>query len=123
MFAVLFLWQLPHFLAIALYLRDDYARAGIRVLPLTQGNRATHIWIVLTTAMLVPSTLVLTPLKVAGRAYFLVALVSGLALFFWALTGLELPAKVSSAQWARRLFLGTIAYLTLLFVALGLGAA
>jgi protoheme IX farnesyltransferase len=123
LFAVLFFWQLPHFLAIALYLREDYARAGIRVMPIALGDRATHLWIVLTTAMLVPSTLVLTPLHVAGRAYFAVALVSGLALFFWSLTGLELPAKTSSAQWARRLFLGTIAYLTLLFVTLGLDAA
>jgi protoheme IX farnesyltransferase len=123
LFAVMFFWQLPHFLAIALYLRDDYARAGIRVMPLTLGNRATHVWIVLTTAMLVPSTLVLTPLGVAGRAYFAVALVSGLALFFWSLTGIELPVKTSSAQWARRLFLGTIAYLTLIFVTLGLDAA
>ena len=90
-------------------------------MPLTQGNRATHLWIAVTTAMLVPATLVLTPLKVAGRAYFVVAMVSGLALFFWALSGLELSPKTSSAQWARRLFLGTIAYLTLLFVALRAG--
>jgi protoheme IX farnesyltransferase len=122
LFALMFLWQLPHFLAIALYLRDDYRRAGIRVLPLTQGDRVTHVWIALTTAMLVPSTLVLTPLHVAGRVYFVVALLAGIALFFWSLTGLELPKNTSSAQWGRRLFLGTIGYLTLIFVVLGLDA-
>jgi protoheme IX farnesyltransferase len=123
LFAVLFLWQLPHFLAIALYLQEDYRRAGIRVLPLTQGERVTHLWIALTAAMLVPATLVLTPLGVAGRVYFVVALISGIGLFLWALTGLELPRGTTSAQWGRRLFLGTIGYLTLLFVVLGLNAA
>jgi protoheme IX farnesyltransferase len=123
LFGVMFFWQLPHFLAVALYLQDDYARAGIRVMPLSQGDRATHIWIVLTTAMLVPATLVLTPLHVAGRIYFVVALVSGLGLFFWSINGIELPKGTSSAQWARRLFLGTIGYLTLLFIVLGLNAA
>lgn len=121
LFALMFLWQVPHFLAIALYLQDDYARANIKVLPLTQGNRATHVWIALSTAMMIPATLVLTPLHVAGRMYFAIALASGLTLFYFTLAGLELKGT-SSAQWGRRLFLGTIGYLMLLFVALGLDA-
>ena len=46
LFAILFLWQIPHFLAIAIYRADDYARAGFKVLPLTVSARATRVTIV-----------------------------------------------------------------------------
>lgn len=119
LFAAMFVWQLPHFLAIALYLKEDYARAGIRVLPLTHGEAATRASIIAYAALLVPVTLSLPHFGVAGPRYFVVAAVLGAGFFGWSLTGLRAGA---GARWARGLMLASIAYLTLLFGALSLDA-
>jgi protoheme IX farnesyltransferase len=119
LFGVMFIWQLPHFMAISLYLQEDYARGGIRVLPVTHGERVTRWWIVVTVALLVPMTLVLTPLHVAGWHYFVVAAALGLGLLIWAIMGLR---GQPGARWARKFMLGTIAYLSLMFIALALDA-
>src|SRR5512136_3464233 len=54
LFALLFVWQLPHFLAISIYLREDYARGGLKVFALVHGERAAKRWSVATSALLVP---------------------------------------------------------------------
>ncbi len=72
LFAVLFLWQIPHFLAIATYRGDDYARAGFKVLPLTRvgaAPRASTMFVF--SVVLVAATIVLEPLRVAGPRYAL----------------------------------------------------
>ncbi|HJZ85015.1 MAG TPA: heme o synthase [Polyangia bacterium] len=115
LFGVLFLWQLPHFLAISLYRKEDYARAGLKVLPLVHGERATRLAIVAYTALLVALTLTLTPLGLAGRAYFVLAALAGAAFVAMALRGLT---KTAGRRWARSLFLLSILYLVVLFAAL-----
>jgi protoheme IX farnesyltransferase len=117
LFALMFVWQLPHFLAIALYLREDYGRAGIRVLPLTHGDAATRVCLSLYALVFVPVSLSLTRLHVAGTAYLVVAGVSGLAYFAWSLTGFKAGA---GTRWARGMMLGSIVHLSLLFVVLAL---
>lgn len=114
LFALLFFWQLPHFLAISLYLAEDYARGGLRVFSLVHGERATRAWIAVAAALLVPVSLVLLPLDVAGPAYGVVALALGVALAGHALLGL----RGGRGRWARAFFLSTLVYLTLLFTAL-----
>jgi protoheme IX farnesyltransferase len=114
LFAVLYAWQLPHFLAISIYLADDYARGGLRVFALVHGERNTRAWIAATSAVLVPASLALVPLGLAGLAYGAVAVVLGAALGAYAFAGLG----KEGGRWARNLFLGTLAYLTLLFAAL-----
>ena len=54
LFALLFVWQLPHFLAISVYLKEDYARGGLKVFALVHGERAAKVWAVATSALLVP---------------------------------------------------------------------
>jgi protoheme IX farnesyltransferase len=115
LFGVLFLWQVPHFLAIALYSKEDYARGGIQVMPLVEGEAAAKRRIVLFLAALVPVSLALVPLGVAGRAYLAVALVGGAAFFAWGVYGLR--ARDERA-WSRSLFLVSLVYLTSLFVVL-----
>jgi protoheme IX farnesyltransferase len=115
LFAVMFVWQLPHFLAIALYLKEDYGRAGIRVLPLTHGEMATKVCIVAYSALLLPVTLTLPRFGVGGTFYWVVALGLGLVFLVWSMTGFKASA---GARWARGLMLASIAYLTLLFGAL-----
>jgi protoheme IX farnesyltransferase len=114
LFALLFAWQLPHFLAISIYLAEDYARGGLRVFALVHGERATRGWIVAATVVLVVVSLALLPLGVAGPAYGVVAAVAGAALLAGALSGLG----GIGGRWARHLFLGTLLHLTALFAAL-----
>jgi protoheme IX farnesyltransferase len=120
LFAVLFLWQLPHFLAISLYLREDYARAGLRVFSLVHGERATQIAAAATSAALVPASVALVPLGVAGPAYGVAAALLGCGLTAFAASGLW--QRRPATRWARSFFLFTLAYLTLLFAALLAGA-
>jgi heme o synthase len=114
LFALLFAWQLPHFLAISLYLAEDYARGGLKVFALVHGERATRAWIAVTSAILVPVSLALLPLGVAGPGYGAVAAALGLALAGYAVSG----AREEGGRWARNVFLASIAYLTLVFAAL-----
>ncbi len=115
LFAVLFLWQIPHFLAIAIYRAADYARAGFKVLPLTISARATRATIVIFSAGLVLATILLEPLRVAGVPYLVCAAVLGAGFIAWAIAGFR---RAAAGAWARSLFFYSIVYLTLLFVAL-----
>jgi heme o synthase len=114
LFALLFAWQLPHFLSISLYLADDYARGGLKVFALVHGERATRAWIAVTAIALVPVSLALVPLGLAGPAYAAVAGLLGAALAAYALSGLG----KAGGRWARTFFLATLAWLTLVFAAL-----
>jgi protoheme IX farnesyltransferase len=114
LFALLFAWQLPHFLAISLYLAEDYARGGLKVFALVHGERVTRRWIAATSILVLPASLVLLPLGLAGPAYGAVAALAGAALAAYALSGL----RGAGGRWARNLFLATLLHLTALFVAL-----
>lgn len=115
LFGILFLWQIPHFLAIALYRSDDYGRAGFETLPLSIGERPTRAVIVVFSAALVATSLVLGPLHVAGVPYTAAAALLGLGFVACGLYGLR---RVVSRAWARSLFFASLVYLTLLLVAL-----
>jgi protoheme IX farnesyltransferase len=118
LFLLLFAWQIPHFLAISLYLREDYARGGLRVFSIVHGERATRVWIAVSTAGLLPASLLLVPLGVAGTGYGIAAAALGIALLALALAGL---GREGAAR-ARSFFLATLLHLTLLFAALLAGA-
>src|SRR6185369_12288931 len=115
LFAILFFWQIPHFLAIAIYRADDYRRAGVKVLPLAVSPLATRVCIVAFSAILVLSTVLLPPLHLAGERYLLVAALLGAVLIGWGLAGFR---RAAQAAWARSLFIYTLVYLMVLFVAL-----
>jgi protoheme IX farnesyltransferase len=81
LFAILFLWQFPHFHAIAWMYREDYARAGIRMLPVVDTDgRATFSQIVFTAAAMIPVSLLGAVTGLAGVGYFFGAVVLGLLL-------------------------------------------
>src|SRR5207244_10866363 len=83
LFAIMFLWQIPHSLAIGRMYRDDYARAGIRVLPVVARDGAsTGVPVVPTCLAILPVAPLPTLVGLAGAAYFLVALGLGLG-FLW----------------------------------------
>ncbi|MGM0577304.1 MAG: heme o synthase [Myxococcota bacterium] len=114
LFGILLLWQLPHFLAISLYRKKDYARAGIRVVPIVRGDEVARRQAVAWTTALLPVSLLLTPLGVTGTLYLMVALGSGLGFLAWSLTGLRAQ---TGPRWARNFFLASLAYLPLLTIA------
>lgn len=113
LFAILFLWQFPHFLAIAWMYREDYGRAGIVMLPVVEPDgRVTGQQIVIYTLLLVPISVLPTTLGMSGMVYFYGALVLGAAFLFFSLRA----AFLKSRQEARRLLLASVIYLPLLFV-------
>jgi protoheme IX farnesyltransferase len=114
LFGLLFSWQLPHFLAISLYLAEDYARGGLVVFSLVHGERATRGWIAATSIALLPAAAALALAGVVGPLAAAVAGALGAALAAYGLTGLGR----SGARWARSFFLATLAYLPLAFAAL-----
>lgn len=116
LFALLYCWQLPHFLAISMYLRDDYARGGLKVFSLVHGDPATRVWSAVTSVLLIPVSLLLLPLGLGGPLYTVAAALLGAGLAGYGLTGLW--QRGAAQRWARNFFLLTLAYLTLLFAAL-----
>src|SRR5678816_1528110 len=112
LFAILFLWQFPHFLAIAWMYREDYTRAGILMLPVVEPDgRVTAQQIVVYTLMLLPVSVLPTVLGMSGRIYLAGAVLLGL-LFLYS----SVRAAISmSRQRARSLLLASVLYLPLLF--------
>lgn len=110
LFAILFLWQLPHFLALAWLYRDDYERAGLRMLSVTQGAGATFRQALLYAVALLPVAILPTVLAMTGWIYFWGALAATLWLV-WATAKAALDHSKASA---RRLFLVTVVYLPVL---------
>lgn len=115
LFGIVFLWQMPHFLAIAWLFRDDYANAGIPLLPVIQPDgRTTAHQAVLYAAGLIPVSFLPTAVGLATVYYLVGALALGAILI---VLSLEFATTRSEAA-ARRLFFGTIIYLPLLWAAL-----
>lgn len=112
LFAIMFLWQIPHFLAIALFRKQDYVQAGLLTLPTVKGDRATKIQIVLSLVSLIPISLVLVPLQMADNFYSFTALVLGL---FFLLVGVQGFFTKQTETWAKKLFFVSLIYLTGLF--------
>jgi protoheme IX farnesyltransferase len=111
LFAILFLWQLPHFLAIGWLYRDDYARGGFPMLAVTdRDGTSTGRQALLYSAALLPVTLAAGLLAGAGNAYLWGALVMGAA--FLACAGAFAWRRSVGA--ARRLFFASVLYLPLL---------
>ncbi len=113
LFAILFLWQFPHFLAIAWMYREDYTRAGILMLPVVEPDgRVTGQQIVIYTVMLLPVSLLPTVLGISGKIYLYGAIVLGLLFLYSSVRA----AFSKSKQEARRLLLASVIYLPLLFI-------
>src|SRR5215813_3335535 len=111
LFAIMFLWQIPHTLAIGRMYRDDYARAGIHVLPVVdRDGRTSGLQAVCSCLALLPVGLLPTAVGLAGVTYFLIALVLGLA-FLWSAVGL---ARGGRSADARRLLFTSLVYLPVL---------
>lgn len=113
LFTMLFLWQFPHFLAIAWMYRDQYAKAGIKMLPVVEpSGRITARQIVLFSIMLVPVSLAPFFLGFAGPFFLAGASVLGV----WFLVESIKTARAKTVERARRLLMVSVLYLPLIFV-------
>jgi protoheme IX farnesyltransferase len=115
LFAIVFLWQIPHFMAIAWMYRDDYATAGFPMLPVIdpEGRRAGRQAVIYAAALL-PASLVPTAIGLSGTTYLAIALGLGIALLWLAVRF----ARTRSDDSARTLFLASIVYLPLIWIAM-----
>ena len=123
LFAVLFFWQLPHFIAIATFRKSEYARAGIITLPAERGDVAARCQGLAYALLLVGISLTLVPLGVGGLVYLGHAVVLGMlfvGVAAWGLSAASITAE-GSIRWARTLFFVSLLYLTLLIAALMVG--
>jgi len=113
LFAIVFVWQMPHVLAVSWLYREDYARGGIRVLPVEDPNgRSTAFQMVNYAAALVPVSLMPTVVGIAGRAYLAGAIVLSIALLAMTIRF----ARNRTPEDARRLFAASLVYLPVLWV-------
>lgn len=119
LFAILFLWQFPHFFSIAWLYREDYARGGVRMLPVVeQDGRSTARRILLYAIVLIPISVLPSLMGMAGRVYMVGSVLLGLALFYFCarLAFLDLPlAAAKSKMHARHVLQATVIYLPILF--------
>jgi len=117
LYGMLFLWQFPHFLSIAWMYREDYARAGYRMLPSWDGAGRLMAWqVAISSLFLLPVSLVPAWQGKAGMVYFCGALVLGLG---FSAFGMRLAASRSRAV-ARKMLLASIVYLPLVLALLAL---
>jgi protoheme IX farnesyltransferase len=115
LFAILFLWQLPHFVAIALFRKEEYEAAGLKSLPLERGDAVSRAHILFYLSLLWPVAVAPYWLGLAGRVYLGAAVALGGALFFLGAWGFL--RRLGSA-WARRVFFASLVYLSALFLVL-----
>ncbi len=114
LFLIIFAWTPPHFWALALYRKNEYAKAGVPMLPVTHGDRFTRLHVLLYTLILFAVSLLPFSTRMSGLIYLASALVLGL-IFVWYATLIYVRY---SDQLARRTFRYSILYLSLLFAAL-----
>jgi len=113
-FGIVFLWTPPHFWALSLLIKDDYARTGVPMLPVVKGEAETRRQIVLYTLVLVAFTALPVATGFLGGTYLAAALVLGGAFSTLALKLRRDPSRRA----ALRLYLSSLAYLALLFAAM-----
>ena len=112
LYAILFLWQFPHFYAIAWMYRDDYARAGIQMLPVVEPDgESTARQILLYSVLLIPISLLPNWLGMTGTLYAVGAIAMGLVFLY---SGLRVSLDRTNAR-ARRVLLASVLYLPVIY--------
>ena len=127
LFAILFVWQFPHFMAIAWLYREDYARAGIRMLPVVQPDgRSTVLEALFFAILMIPVSFIPFYLHITGKIYFTAAGVLGLGYLVYTVRFSRITTARTTAEsrgYARDLLRASVIYLPLLLIVLMLDAA
>ncbi|HVN19839.1 MAG TPA: heme o synthase [Dongiaceae bacterium] len=127
LFAILFVWQFPHFFSIAWLYREDYEKGGIKMLPVVEDDgRSTARRILAYSIALIPISILPSYMGMAGKIYMVGAFVLGVAMLYFGvrLAFLKLPlAAARSKMRARHVLQATVIYLPLLFALMMVNAA
>lgn len=115
LFAILFIWQPPHFWALAIVKKEEYRAAGFPMLPVVKGNRATQWQMLIYTIVLIPVTFAPYYLGTVGTAYLWVSIVMGCIYLGWTIVFMVMPFSEKSSY---RLFYFSIFYLASLYITL-----
>ena len=116
LFLLIFLWTPPHFWALALFVRSDYAAAGIPMMPVVAGERATRRQILLYAIVMAAAAIAPWPLGYTGALYgWTATILSALFVLLSAQVGLRSAGADDRMQPEKRLFAFSIAYLFILF--------
>jgi protoheme IX farnesyltransferase len=118
LFLIIFFWTPPHFWALALFRSDDYARAGVPMLPVTAGPDATRLQILLYTIVLVAVAVAPWPLGYFDAAYGVTSLVLGAGMLWLAVSVYRRREGSAALRATRKLFAFSILYLFALFATL-----
>ena len=118
LFAIIFIWTPPHFWALALVKKGDYAKAGVPMLPVTAGETATRHQILIYTLILAPAGVLPAIMGFGGIAYAVLSVVSGLGMILLALRVHARREGEAARKAAMQLFGFSILYLFLLFAVL-----
>jgi protoheme IX farnesyltransferase len=118
LFSIIFFWTPPHFWALALFRSEDYARAGVPMLPVVAGPDATRLQILLYTIMLVAVALAPWPLGYFSAVYGVTSLALGAGMLWFAVDVYRLRQGVAASRATRKLFAFSILYLFALFAVL-----
>jgi protoheme IX farnesyltransferase len=126
LFAILFVWQFPHFMAIAWLYREDYAKAGIRMLPVVQPDGwSTACEALIYAVLMIPVSVVPFYLHLAGRVYLVTAVVLGLVYLAYTVRFARITRALSvteSRRYARELLRASVIHLPLLLTVMMLNA-
>ncbi|MEN9730893.1 MAG: hypothetical protein RL488_203 [Actinomycetota bacterium] len=119
LFLIIFLWTPPHYWPLSMRYKDDYAAAGVPMLPVVRSPQVVGVQIVLYSWALVVSTLLLIPASNLGWIYTVASVASG-GWFLFEATLLYNASKTGEVKTPMRLFHGSITYLTVLFIAIAI---
>src|SRR5579863_7116412 len=126
LFAILFIWQFPHFMSIAWLYREDYGKAGIRMLPVVQPDGwSTALESLIYAVLMIPASLLPVWLHMDGKIYLVAALVLGAAYLGYTIRFMRIVkarSEKESRMYARDLLKVSVIYLPLLLTALMLNA-
>jgi protoheme IX farnesyltransferase len=118
LFAIVFFWTPPHFWALSLLMKDEYAKAGIPMLPVVRGEAETRRQILLYTVLLYAVTQLPFCAGGLGIAYLIPSMLLGAAFIYFAVKLL----RTGERRWALRTYLFSLAYLALLFLSMAIAA-
>ena len=119
LFLIIFLWTPPHYWPLSMRYKDDYAAAGVPMLPVVRSPQVVGVQIILYSWALVASTLLLIPASNLGWIYTVASVASG-GWFLFEATLLYNASKIGEVKTPMRLFHGSITYLTVLFIAIAI---
>jgi protoheme IX farnesyltransferase len=120
LFAIIFYWTPPHFWALALIKQDEYAKAGIPMMPVVRGAHQTKVQMLVYTMMLLPLTIMPSLFGALGLFYGVAAALLGARLLWYCLRLLK-ESSVTPTAW--KMYKYSLLYLALLFVAMGVDRA